>query len=225
MAWAWARTAVRSETAGERVAEAAVTSRGFDTAGLERLGSGLPSEDAPASTEDRLPDAAQDSNQSFKAAGDVPNPELLVPMSLEARMRAVAMCRMAASFGDIVGLMMRSPQYMSLSLADLEWFVLPALRLEQCLIMEQTDRATGMVGPLAAVLWAQVSQEIEARLHAQVAMGQLPHLTAQEWNTGTRLWLVAAAGEKSAIAFLISEAGKKTKEHSSRSMDNVEAIV
>jgi hemolysin-activating ACP:hemolysin acyltransferase len=46
-------------------------------------------------------------------------------LSSEAVQRAAMHRRMAASFGDIVGLMMQAPQFKHMTLTDLEWLVLP----------------------------------------------------------------------------------------------------
>jgi RTX toxin acyltransferase family len=85
-------------------------------------------------------------------------------LSPEAVQRGALMRRMAASFGDIVGLMLQAPQFKHMSLTDLEWLVLPGLATGQFMVMEAVDRSTGATGPLAAALWARVSEEIEQRM-------------------------------------------------------------
>jgi hypothetical protein len=64
-------------------------------------------------------------------------------LTAEAVQRAAMHRRMAASFGDIVGLMMQAPQFKHMTLTDLEWLVLPGLATGQFLVMEALDRADG----------------------------------------------------------------------------------
>ena len=68
------------------------------------------------------------------------------------------------TLGQIVTILMRSPQHKERPLADLEWLVAPALRTGQFQMAEGLDPSTGARGPLALVLWASVSDEAEGRL-------------------------------------------------------------
>jgi hypothetical protein len=69
-------------------------------------------------------------------------------MSPEAVARATTMRRLAASFGDIVGLMMQTPQFKHQSLTDLEWLVMPALQTGQFMVMEVTTATPAPRGRL-----------------------------------------------------------------------------
>jgi hypothetical protein len=63
MAWIWGRSAVRGDGAAERVAEAAVTSSGFDETELERPEANMQSEVVLSLADDRLQEALQDATQ------------------------------------------------------------------------------------------------------------------------------------------------------------------
>jgi len=219
MAWAWGKSGARGEALRGRGGSA------DSMPGTEnRPMAAVPVPDAAVSPGGRVvniiansvharapalkQEAPDDSAVGAVPPSGAPAQQPLAPLSPEAMQRSVAMRRMAASFGDIVGLMMRSPQYKALSLADLEWIVIPALRTGQCMVMEQTNRATGAVRPLAAVLWAGVSEEVELRLRAETSAGQIAHVAPQEWTSGARLWIVAGVGDQTAVSRLAGEVRK-----------------
>jgi len=78
-----------------------------------------------------------------------------------------------------IGLMMASPRYMHLFLADLEWVLLPPLALKQYRLFTKASR------PVAFASWAYVSEEVETRLKA----GQTK-LKPAEWRSGNRCRIV-----------------------------------
>lgn len=81
--------------------------------------------------------------------------------------------------GEIVWLMSQSPTHKQLFIGDLEWFVMPAVLLEQFRIFY------GPNSPAAVALWAMVSEETEARLKDGAHK-----LRPDEWKAGDRPWLV-----------------------------------
>lgn len=81
--------------------------------------------------------------------------------------------------GEITWLMSQSPVHKQLFIADLEWFCMPAMLLEQFRIYN------GPNAPAAVALWAFVSEETEQRLE------QGAHkLRPDEWKAGDRPWLI-----------------------------------
>ena len=73
-----------------------------------------------------------------------------------------------ANFGEIVALLSFSPQYKHLSLADLEWLVLPALATNQVTTVRgKLKNPQGLTVPLGLALWAHVSAEIDKKLQTQ----------------------------------------------------------
>jgi hemolysin-activating ACP:hemolysin acyltransferase len=68
---------------------------------------------------------------------------------------------MSAAFGDAATVLMRSPHYKHYSLADLEWLVLPAIATGQFSLADARHRQIGLSAPVAVVLWASVSAEVD----------------------------------------------------------------
>ena len=55
----------------------------------------------------------------------------------------------AASFGQIVTLLMRSPADKAITLQDLEWMVVPAIMTGQFAVADAQSKETGVVMPVA----------------------------------------------------------------------------
>ena len=102
----------------------------------------------------------------------------------------------AANFGCAVSLFMRSPAHRHYTMADLEWCLLPALRLNQFMAGE-AKLPDGQAVPTALVLWARVSAEIDARLSA--APRYPIRLHPNEWQSGDVYWIVDALGERNSV--------------------------
>lgn len=81
--------------------------------------------------------------------------------------------------GEITWLLTQSPVHKQLFIGDLEWFVMPAVLLEQFRIFN------GPQHPVGVALWATVSEETEARLAAGAHK-----LRPDEWKNGERPWLI-----------------------------------
>lgn len=96
-------------------------------------------------------------------------------------------------FGQVISLLMRSPEYKHFSLADLEWLVVPPVRLGQCGVAQVKTQEDGFAVPVAAALWASVSVEVDRRLSSQ--LDKPLRLRPDEWRSGGILWLVSAVGE------------------------------
>ena len=104
-------------------------------------------------------------------------------------------------FGEIATVLMRSPELKHHSLADLEWLAAPAVMTGQFLLAEAQSKASGLTAPVAMVLWAQVSAEVDARLGANTG-GPL-RLTPGEWKCGDILWVIEAVGEAPLVQALL----------------------
>src|SRR4029077_6975685 len=99
----------------------------------------------------------------------------------------------ALAFTQAVGVLMCSKHYREYKLADLEWLLLPALTNRQFRIGEVSEPKSGAKLPVAIVLWAFVSPEVDERLMETKAGA--PQLEPAEWTSGETAWLVHAAGE------------------------------
>jgi cytolysin-activating lysine-acyltransferase len=108
----------------------------------------------------------------------------------------------SAAFGDIVALLGRSPLHRHISIADLDWLVVPAILNNQFFVAEATLPDGNTVG-VAFVTWARVSEDVDTRLM------QHPHypirLHPSEWTGGDRLWIIDALGELNALQYLLTK--------------------
>ncbi|GAA6210907.1 hypothetical protein NBRC116602_06470 [Hyphomicrobiales bacterium 4NK60-0047b] len=99
----------------------------------------------------------------------------------------------AASFGEMVSLLMRSAHYKHYSLADLEWLLLPPLMHNQFLVVEARSKENGASVPVGLALWASVSEEVNERLSEN--LDRPIKLRPDEWQSGEINWLVDMIGD------------------------------
>lgn len=96
---------------------------------------------------------------------------------------------------------MRTPQFKNVPLSGLEQLVVPAITTGQFMIAEAQEKKSGLLAPVAAVLWASVSEEIDQRLSAN---GSEPaKLAPKDWKSGDIPWLIIAAGDQRLIKALM----------------------
>lgn len=114
---------------------------------------------------------------------------------------AQASHRMMLSFGAIASLLMKAERYKHYYIADLEWLVAPAVASGQYSIAEAQSKETGFAVPVACVIWASVSDEVDRRLMTEAR--QPLRLRADEWASGDVAWLVEAVGDPAAVGRLL----------------------
>lgn len=102
-----------------------------------------------------------------------------------------------------MSIMMRSPEFRNQTLSEIEGLVGPALSADQVAIVEARDPQTGIVAPVAAALWAMVSQDVDLRL-SDVTIDK-PRLEPKEWRSGPIPWIITAIGDQRALAALIEQ--------------------
>lgn len=138
---------------------------------------------------------------------DTPSPEAgasAQPLSESAMQQAAARSRaLAASLGAVVAILMRSPEYRNAALSDIEKLIGPAIGFDQVAIVEARDPNSGIVAPVAAVLWAQVSPEIDQRLSDTA--NPKPQLEPRDWKSGPIPWIITAVGAKGAVSKLLEQ--------------------
>lgn len=128
----------------------------------------------------------------------------LAPEEMERRKQMSR--HISATFGEIVSLLMRQPATKHHALADLEWLVLPPLIANQFSVAEAQSKSQGFMTPIAVVLWARVSAEVDQRLAE--SLDKPVRLTPAEWTSGDILWLIEASGEPRALQALLQRLGK-----------------
>ncbi len=185
-------------------------------AGVPAQSQALASEEAPASAAPETAAAPSAGAETAGAAPEVqqtaavvPTEDLAVPPPVSAPgEQAQAFWRgklAAANFASAVALFLRSPAHRHYTLADLEWSLLPALQLNQFMAAE-AKLPDGQTVPLALVLWARVSPEVDARLSA--APSHPIRLHPNEWQSGDVIWIVDAVGEPKAVQHCIDALAK-----------------
>lgn len=107
----------------------------------------------------------------------------------------------SASIGDLVVVMSKSPAHKHYSLADIEWMVLPPVLAGQFYVAEATVPETGFRAPIAAVTWARVSPDVDAKLRENA--GKPIRLRPDEWTSGDVVWLIDALGDPQALSGVI----------------------
>ncbi len=112
----------------------------------------------------------------------------------------------AAAFGEITALMMRTQPYANMPLKNLSWLVGPAITTGQFALAEARDKNTGNTVPVAAVIWAMVSEEIEQKLTA--AEKDTQRLEVGDWKSGNIPWIVAAVGDSKVVSTLLERLAK-----------------
>lgn len=128
-----------------------------------------------------------------------PSPQLSAD---ELARRAAHSKRAAAVFGEIVHVLMRSDDCKHQMLADLEWLVVPAVRTRQFRIAHAQSKSQGYSAPVAAVLWASVSDDVDARLAADPSRIRLK---PEEWKSGAIVWIVQASGDARVVGAILKD--------------------
>jgi len=126
--------------------------------------------------ETMMPPRAAVASQS--AAEPLPDPQS-APGALRERAAEASRPNEEAVLGQIALLLLRSPEHRTLFLQDLEWRILPPLRLGQARLIVRDDR------PFAFVSWAFLNAENAARMAAGNA-----RLRPADWKSGEEPWLV-----------------------------------
>lgn len=121
----------------------------------------------------------------------------------KARKRAIASKQIAAAFGEIVALAMRTQSTRHHTLQDLEWLIAPAVLTGQFALAEAQAKTTGLVTPVGAVLWALVSEETDRRLTAELDTPL--RLRPDEWRGGPIPWIVLTLGDQRVVGGLLKQ--------------------
>jgi cytolysin-activating lysine-acyltransferase len=163
---------------------------------------------------DKLDVAMEDRTASEAAASAAPTetPQTAdskpTPLTEKIHHQAATL-RNALAFTQVVGVLMRSPHYSQYKLADLEWLAIPPLLAGQFRIGEvKPDKNQGAALPVAVVLWASVSAEVDQKL--MEADGASFRLKPEDWQSGDNIWLMHAAGETRFVKHVVDQLMKTT---------------
>jgi hemolysin-activating ACP:hemolysin acyltransferase len=106
-------------------------------------------------------------------------------------------------FASVVTLLMRSAHTKGLTLADLEWLVLPALRTQQVMLAEARAKDGAITVPAGLLLWARLSPAVEKRLLSDPS--PLPRLEPSEWSSGDAAWVIVTLGPNEAVSAMLNQ--------------------
>lgn len=133
---------------------------------------------------DTINDDTASSPQGANATGD----------DKKKRIGAAVSKMISAAVGEIAIVMSRAPSHKHYALADIEWMVLPAVLSGQFYVAEATRQEDGSRVPVAAITWATVSEDVDARLTTHD--GPLPaRLRPEEWTSGETPWIIDMIGD------------------------------
>lgn len=125
----------------------------------------------------------------------------------------------AVAFGEVVMVLMRTQPFSELALKDLEWLAGPPVNVGQFAIAHGDPRPADQLTeadkadpnrpniPVAAVLWAYVSEDVDARLRANPSDGVV-RLAPAEWRSGEIPWIIAAGGTPDALKAILGHMAK-----------------
>ncbi|MDZ4841798.1 MAG: toxin-activating lysine-acyltransferase [Hyphomicrobium aestuarii] len=123
----------------------------------------------------------------------------------DQKARAAIARRATAAFGQIMALILRSPLHQALTVAQIRTVVAPVVMAGQFALAGRRFSEGGFVRPVAAVLWARVSETVDERLLAS------PHadlvLKRDELSSGDIIWILDVLGDGGAVQTLIGQLG------------------
>jgi len=142
--------------------------------------------------------AAASNTRKKPGSGNGAADQVAARQALQAKM-------VAAGFGEIVSVLMRSPHYKHYSLTDLEWLVVPPLLAQQFTLAEARTKEGGIPAPVGVALWACVSDEVDKKLADNI--DRPVRLRPDEWSSGDTLWLIDAVGAPEAVKAMVERMG------------------
>jgi hemolysin-activating ACP:hemolysin acyltransferase len=154
-------------------------------------------------TDGRNKDAAAPDSASPTSANGAPQAGSGSGSPLVSKARRQAAMHNSMALTQIIGVLMRSQHFRQYTLGDLEWLVIPPVMAGQYRIGEVKTKTEGATLPVAVLLWAKVSPEVDQRL-AQSDSPTL-RLRPEDWTSGDILWLTHAAGEPRFVRHLLKQ--------------------
>ena len=109
------------------------------------------------------------------------------------------------AFGAIIAVCCRSKSHRGRTLEQIAEVVTPAVISGQFSLAEATNKKDGLVTPVAAVLWASVSEAVDRRL-----TGGATKLQAGDWKSGNIIWIMAAVGDSRTVNAMVKRLREKT---------------
>lgn len=141
--------------------------------------------------------------------GSAPLPQAADEPKAVARPREARQARMAQAFSQVVAVLMRDTNFRNLKIGDLEWLVLPPIMAGQFRLghaakpADERVREAGISIPVAVVLWARVSAQIDKAFSEE--LDKPMQLRPNQWASGDNIWIMATAGDRRALPHFLKE--------------------
>ncbi|MEQ1618910.1 MAG: toxin-activating lysine-acyltransferase [Terricaulis sp.] len=116
--------------------------------------------------------------------------------------------RTLVALGEVVSVLMKSPEYRNATLATVQAMVGPAIMSGQYLVLTAHEKTRGASAPVALAMWANVSDEVDRKLSQPD--GQSIVLNAADWTSGKIAWLTVLAGDQRTIPALLGRLQQST---------------
>ena len=116
------------------------------------------------------------------------NPKIHQPENSTVSIRK----KLLQTFGNVVAFLVDVPRYRSHSIGDLQYLILEPLVRDRVLLVRQATSATQTEPDVTAVvIWASVSEIVNAKIHEQIKAGVFPvRLLPDDWASGNVHWLL-----------------------------------
>ncbi|WP_295557632.1 toxin-activating lysine-acyltransferase [uncultured Hyphomicrobium sp.] len=103
------------------------------------------------------------------------------------------------AFGAVMAVCCRSKSHRGKTLAEIEEKVAPAVLSGQFSLAEATHTKDGLATPVAAVLWASVSENVDRRLSSSATTT----LKSEDWKSGNIIWIVDVVGDNRILKAMV----------------------
>ncbi len=111
--------------------------------------------------------------------------------------------RLAMEFGKVAVVLLGSPRHRAQPLGEIFQQIMPYVAAGQCMVAGAKAENTETASPIAAVIWANVSDEVDRRLLADQS-GRIV-LGANEWRSGTNAWIIEAVGPGKVVEAMFNQ--------------------
>jgi len=119
----------------------------------------------------------------------------------DAKLQPKTASQASAAFGQMVGILMRSPAMRKMSLGELEWMIVPPIKHGHFMLAHVRSQ-DGAMEPIGFLVWAVVSPEVDKRLSDP---SKPLRLAPQEWKSGDIPWVISGAGDEKALKGMIEQ--------------------
>ncbi len=107
------------------------------------------------------------------------------------------------ALGKMIAVLMGSPRHRALTLETILNHMMPCLAANQFLVADAKMGEGDATAPVALVLWATVSGEVDRRLSADPAKPLI--LAPKEWRSGDIPWVIEAVGPSKLVEAMLKQ--------------------